>query len=106
MLSLVRADTLILIAENPAAHGAFDGFSSVQKTVYCTVRSATYTDILTAKAEGLQPEVVFRLSHSFDYDGEKICTWNGQQWNIDRTYVSEADWIELTCSRRYGDANV
>lgn len=97
---MVRADVLTLIAENPTAHGVFDTFTPTERTVFCTVRSASYSDILAAKSEGLQPEIVFRLSHDFEYAGEKIARFRDVEYNVDRTYVSDQDWIELTCSRR------
>lgn len=97
---MVRADVLTLINENPAAHGVFDAPTETERTVYCTARSASYNDILTAKSDGLAPELIFRLTHDFEYAGEKICEYRGIRYNIDRTYVSQEDWIELTCSRR------
>jgi len=100
---MLRADVLTLIAEDPAAHGVFDTYTATERTVFCTVRSASYNDILTAGGDGLKPEIVFRLSHDFEYQGEKLCRFRGAEYNIDRTYVSEADWIELTCSRRHAD---
>ena len=102
---MVRASVLTLIAEDPTAHGVFETYTPSERTVYCTVRSATYNDILASKSEGLRPEIVFRLSHDFEYKGEKICEYNGVRYNIDRTYVAnDSDWIELTCSR--GNADV
>lgn len=102
---MLRASVLTLIGETPTAHGVFDTYTPNRRTVYCTVRSASYSDILAAKSEGMRPEYVFRLSHDFEYQGEKICEWKGVEYNIDRTYIaSDADWIELTCSRR--NANV
>ena len=102
---MVRANVLTLIAEDPTAHGVFDTPTPTERTVYCTVRSASYNDILVSKSEGLRPELVFRLTHDFEYQGEKICEFNGVRYNIDRTYISgDQDWIELTCSR--GNADV
>lgn len=49
------------------------------------------------------PEIVFRLSHDFEYQGEKVAMYNDVEYNIDRTYISDQDWIELTCSRRNAD---
>lgn len=102
---MLRASVITLIAETPAAHGVFDTYTPSTRVVYCTVRSASYSDILASKSEGMRPEYVFRLAHDFEYQDEKICEWKGVRYNIDRTYVaSDADWIELTCSRR--NANV
>ena len=97
---MVRADVLTLIAETPEAHGVFETYTPTERTVFCTVRSASYTDRLAAKSEGFVPEIIFRLSHDFEYQGEKICAFRGVRYDIDRTYVSDQDWIELTCSRR------
>lgn len=94
---------LTLIGETPTAHGVFADPERTERTVFCTVRSASYTDRLAAKSEGFVPEIVFRLAHDFEYCGEKVCCYNGAEYNIDRTYVSETDWIELTCSRRNAD---
>ena len=100
---MVRASVLTLIGETPTTHGVFESYTPNRRTVYCTVRSASYNDIFVSKSEGLRPEIVFRLTHDFEYQGEKICEYNGVQYNIDRTYVSDFDWIELTCSRRVAD---
>lgn len=102
-MCMVRADILTLITHDPAAHGVFDEPQTTERIVYCTVRSASYNDILAAKSDALRPEIVFRLSHDFEYQGEKVCEFRGVLYNIDRTYVSDADWIELTCSRRPED---
>ena len=100
---MVRADVLTLIGETPTAHGVFDAPTPTERVVYCVVRSATYTDRLAAKSEGFVPEIVFRLAHDFEYQGEKRCVYRGVTYNIDRTFVSETDWIELVCSRGNSD---
>lgn len=100
---MVRADVLTLIAETPDAHGVFDTFTETERTVFCTVRSASYNDILTAGGQGLRPEIVFRLPHDFEYQGEKLCEYRGTQYNVDRVYFSDNDWLDLTCSRRHLD---
>lgn len=100
---MVRADVLTLVDEKPTAHGVFSDPTRTERTVFCTVRSASYTDRLAAKSEGFVPEIVFRLMHDFEYKGEKVAKFNDVEYNIDRTYISEADWIELTCSRRNAD---
>lgn len=100
---MLKADVLTLIAETPAAHGVFDEYEPAERTVFCTVRSASYTDRLAAQSEGFVPELVFRLSHDFEYQGEKLCRFHGVEYRIDRAYYGETDWIELTCSRRNAD---
>jgi len=102
-MSMVRADVLTLVDEKPTAHGVFSDPTRTERTVFCIVRSASYTDRLAAKSEGFVPEIVFRLSHDFEYQGEKVCRFHDVEYNIDRTYISDQDWIELTCSRRNAD---
>lgn len=103
---MVRADVVKLIAENPQAHGVYDTtVQEVPREVMCTVRSASYRDIEAAGSQGMRPEIVFRLAHDFEYQGEKLCEYHGIRYNIDRVYFKDSeDWIDLTCSR--GDPGV
>ena len=97
---MVRADVITLIGVNPDAHGVFDETVQAERDVMCTVRSASYRDIQAAGTDGLRPELVFRLAHDFEYQGERTCRYNGLIYNIDRTYFADNDdWIDLTCSR-------
>lgn len=97
---MVRADVITLISEVPDAHGVFDNTTSTERDVMCTVRSATYRDIQAAGSDGLRPELVFRLAQDFEYQGERVCRYKGNVYNIDRTYYADnEDWIDLTCSR-------
>lgn len=98
---MLKSDVLTLIAESPQAHGVFDTYTPTERTVFCTIRSATYNDILVSGSEGLRPDLVFRIPHDFEYDDEKLCRYNGTLYEVDRTYTpADADWIELTCVRR------
>lgn len=102
---MIHADVLGLIGADPRAHGVFDHPQECVRTVYCTVRSASYRDIAAAGTDGLRPELIFRLAHSCEYLGEQRAEYQGRIYNIDRTYIAaDSDWIELTCSR--GDPNV
>lgn len=97
---MVRADVVTLITEKPDAHGLFDSPEESTRTVMCTVRSASYRDIQAAGSEGLRPELIFRLAHDFEYQGEKVAKYHGQRYNVDRVYFADdSDWIDLTCSR-------
>lgn len=96
---MVRADVLTLIAETPEAHGRFDTPTEVRRQVYCTVRSVGMREAYEALSHGLRPEFVFVLTHSFEYQGEKRCEFHGVEYTVLRTYVTEADGIELTVER-------
>ena len=103
---MVRADTLRLIQEEPAAHGVFDDVQESTREVFCTVRSVSQTEIYQARATGLAPELRLRLEHTCEYQGEKKCVFRGVPYDIIRTYMDEKDGIELTIQRTEGNAYV
>lgn len=96
---MVRAGVLTLIADDPAAHGRFDQATPVTRDVYCTVRSVGMREAYEAMSHGLRPEWVFELTHSFEYQGERRCVYEGIPYTILRTYVTQADGIEITVER-------
>ena len=101
---MIRARTAILIGETPQAHGIFDAPAETQRKVFCTVKSVGQTEVYQANAAGLNPELKLILAHAFDYHGEKLIDYAGERWSIVRTYVNEADGIELTIQRTAGNA--
>lgn len=103
---MVRADVVILLGENPKAHGVFDAPELTERKVYCEVKSVSQTEAYQARATGLNPECRLVLSHSFEYKDEKLCDFRGIRYNIIRTYVNESDGIELTVQRVEGNADV
>lgn len=103
---MIRADTLILIAESPGAHGIFDQPEEIRRTVYCRERSVGQTEVYQAKARGLNPELKLILSHHFEYQQEKLCEYKGTRYQIIRAYINDGDEIELTVQRVEGNAYV
>lgn len=101
---MVRADVAYLIAENPKAHGIFDEPEESLRKVYCTVRSVNQSEAYQAQAVGLNPELKLILAHDFEYRGEKLLVFHEERYRILRTYVTEADGIELTIQRETGNA--
>ena len=102
---MVRADTLDLIAERPAPHGIFDTIEEIRRTVYCTERSVSQTEMYQAQAVGLNPALKLVLAHAFEYGGEKLCEYKGIRYRILRTYVTAGDDIELTVEPTDGNAS-
>lgn len=96
---MVRADVITLISDIPEARGRFEDHSEIRRVVYCTVKSVGMREAYEAMSHGLRPEWVFVLTHSFEYNGERVCEYNGIRYNIIRTYVNEADGIEITVER-------
>ena len=101
---MVRAYTLDLIQETPAARGIMDSPTETARTVYCTVRSVGMQEAYQAMAAGLNPEMKLVLAHHFEYQNERLCEFEGVRYKILRTYITEADGIELTVQRLEGNA--
>lgn len=103
-MAMVRADVITLISDVPEARGRFEAHTEIRRVVYCTVKSVGMRETYEAMSHGLKPEWVFELTHSFEYQGEKECEFKGIRYRIIRTYVTEADGIEITVER--GNQNV
>lgn len=79
------------------------------RAVFCQVRSCTRTEYYQAAQQGLHPSVIFILSNSADYDGEKQLKWTDPKgkehiYDVIRTYRSEgSDELELTTEERIRD---
>ena len=103
---MVRADVCELIAESPEAHGVFDAPTRTKRKVFCEVKSVGQQEAYQARATGLNPEYKLKLSHSFEYRGEKLVSFRGITFAILRTWTDEKDGIELTIQRTEGNADV
>ena len=103
---MVRADVVELLGEHPGAHGVFETPLLNPRKVYCEVKSVGQNEVYQARAAGLNPEYKLRLTHSFEYQGEKLCDFHGNRYAIIRTYMDEKDGIELIIQRTEGNADV
>ena len=101
---MMKSNVITLISESPAAHGVGVEPEEVQRTVYCTIRSIGMQEAYQAMGIGLNPELKVILAHDFEYEGEQLCEIDGVRYNVIRTYVNEADGIELTLQRVTGNA--
>lgn len=86
---MVRATTVTLIGEDPSAHGVFDVPDNNQNEVFAEVMSASQNEFYKAMENGLEPELVFRLTDYGDYNGEKIVVYDDKRWRVIRTYIKE-----------------
>ena len=86
---MVRATTIKLIGEDPSAHGVFDVPDNIQNEVFAEVMSASQNEFYKAMENGLEPELVFRLTDYGDYNGEKIVVYDDKRWRVIRTYIKE-----------------
>ena len=90
-------DVIYLVAEDPEEHGIFETHTETPRMVYCQVMSVGRSEYWHAKANGLEPTLIFRLSDALEYRGEKIAIFKGKRYAIVRAYtMSEGNAIELT----------
>ena len=101
---MMKAATVTLIREDPAARGVGTEPQETRRKVYCMVRSIGMQESYQAMGIGLNPELKVVLSHDFEYKGETECELNQVRYRILRTYVTETDGIELTLERVTGNA--
>lgn len=95
---MIKADTIKLIAENPAAHGVFDTITETEREVFCTIQSVGRTEYYKAMSEGLEPEYIFIINDYSDYSGEKLLKYNGVRYRVIRSFVNGMH-CELTAQR-------
>lgn len=93
---MYRQSVVTLIAEQPQAHGVFDGPVETERTVFCTIRSVGYSEFYRAREHDLFPTLVFVLRDYAEYQGEKTLVYEGKRYHIIRTYINPQNEIELT----------
>lgn len=96
---MVRADVAYLISVSPEAAGVGTDRNETMRPVYCTIKSIGQQEAYLAMGQGLNPELKLILAHDFEYQGEGLCELGGVRYQILRTYITEADGIELTLQR-------
>lgn len=96
---MIRAAAVTLLTAVPEAHGVYDAPAASDRTVPCDVLSVGRREYYEAKTHGLDPEWVLVLGNYAEYQGEKLCAFEGQVYRIIRTYTREDARIELTVER-------
>ncbi len=90
--------TLINDAGQPLS--VFEPSQPVERTVYCTVRSVSYKERYEAASHGLRPELIVKLADTLEYQGERRCVLDGQEYTIMHDYLTQDGGVELTLERR------
>lgn len=101
---MLTAGEAYLIRSDPNAHGIYGARQESMRKVFCTAQSVRMSEMYSAMSQGLQPEIVLRLEHDFEYQNERACQYNGIRYDIIRTYRTVPDGIELTLQRSNADA--
>ena len=102
---MVRATEITLISESPNAHGVFDAYTGIERTVPCVETQIRRANIEAAQAIGLNCQHVVRLALADDYEGERRCFYDDVEYTIAQTYRDAShNWIDLTLARGVEDA--
>lgn len=70
----------------------------VTKTVFANTESVGRNEFYQASAAGFKTEIKFKLADYMDYDGQPVVIYNGQTYNVIRTYRAGIE-LEIICSR-------
>ncbi|WP_130807650.1 phage head closure protein [Senegalia massiliensis] len=83
----------------------------IERTILCKVKDIGGSEFYNAKVAGLKPEIKL-IVHSFEYQGEQKVEFQGNKYNVIRTYKGDTvdnsslslsgEEIELTCEKVIG----
>lgn len=93
----MRTDVLSLITRTETTDSYGDPvIIETARDVFCELLSVGQTEFYQANAQGLKPEVKFRLSDYLEYQREKIVKYEGVYYHVLRTFRKGLE-LELTC---------
>lgn len=93
----MRMDSITLVGAS-APRGVFDTSTPSQIEVPCMVKSVTRSEAYQAYAVGLNPNIVFELAVTEDYNGEKTVLYNDTEYRVIRTFQKDYS-LELICEQ-------
>lgn len=68
------------------------------RKVFCAVRSIGQKEFYEAQAVDFYPEIKFVLADYLEYDGERLCEYNGQRYTVLRTFRTGQE-LEIVVAR-------
>lgn len=71
------------------------------RTVFCSTRSVNRADFYAAGQIGLALDYVF-ITNPVNYQGEKILEYQGERYEISRTYQVSPDTLEIYAGHKVG----
>lgn len=92
-------DQITLVA---LTHSIVDGFqveTATRTEVWADRKSVTRAEYYQATQSGIKADVVFTVN-AIDYDGQSVIECGAETYDVVRTYQTEPDHIDLTCTRR------
>lgn len=69
--------------------------------ILCGLKSVGRTEFYNAAVAGLKPELIF-VAHNYEYNGEKQVEFEGNKYNVIRSYSTSFEEVELSCERVIG----
>lgn len=75
--------------------------NETETVVLCSLKSVSRSEFYNAAATGLKPAMVFVI-HGYEYNGEQLVKFEGEKYNVIRTYKVNFEDLELTCERVVG----
>lgn len=84
------------------AEGVWRDRGETERTILARMDDVTRAEFFSAGQSGMRPELRFTVN-PIEYEGERICDWNGARYAIYRTYhVPGTDDLELYVQREAG----
>ena len=100
-----RVGIVYLITEKPEARGVLDTATETRRKTYCEEKSLSMSETYEARATGHAPSIRLKLPQDFEYNGETLCEYRGDRYEILRDYTDEKTFgAELTLERVRGNA--
>jgi len=84
----------------------YDGYGNefipeISTTVFVQPRSVYQSEFYNAAQLGLKPSITLYLSNRADYEGQKVLSFEGKDYNVIRAdWNAQRDGISLVCEER------
>lgn len=91
----------ITLIKTALSDDAYQTATESKRVVYAEKKPNHASEFHAALAHGFELQHTFQI-HAFEYEGEKTVLYDGQMYDVYRTYTPNADWCELylTSKRR------
>lgn len=95
---MIRADVITFLTEAP--HGIFEANAPTEREVFAEIHSVRQSEFYKALNDGIEPQYTFILTDYADYNGEKLCKYNDNLYDVIRTYTPvKGQTIEITVKK-------
>ena len=95
---MMYCDVIFLISQkNMQDPNGYPVIQEEKKEVFADVRSVKRTEFFEALKAGISETIAFYIA-ACDYENQKIVEYEGIRYQVQRSYRTGMDWIELNCS--------